>query len=83
MRITHQSFSAALQDDQNLSVEEAAMRLANEQSVLAAGFPDLTEDELYDAYPEPVLLSPSDFQGLRLKQVIRHLQGYERFAVYP
>lgn len=70
-------------DDQNLSIEQAANRLANEQSVLAASFPDLREDELCNSYPEPVVLSPGDFYGFRLQKILRCLQGYERFAVYP
>lgn len=84
MNTTNQPTSFnSVQDNQNLSIEQAADRLVNEQSILAAGFPDFREDELCNSYPEPVVLSPSDFYGLRLKQILRHLQGYERFAVYP
>lgn len=80
---SQQTVPLEVQDDQNLSIEQAADRLVNEESILAAGFPDFTEDAVYNSYPEPVVLSPTDFYGLRLKQILRHLQGYERFEVYP
>ncbi len=83
MKTINSTTTVNVPDNHNLSIEQAAERLANEQSVLAAGFPDLSEDEICNSYPEPIVLSPGDFYGLRLKQILRHLQGYERFAVYP
>jgi hypothetical protein len=83
MKTMNQTTSLVSQANCGLSVEEAAERLLNEQSVLAAEFPDLTEEGLCNAYPEPVVLSPGDFYGLRKKEVIRYLQSYERFTVYP
>ena len=83
MRTNNKPTIVQVIDNQNLSIEQAANRLVNEQSVLAVTFPDLTEEELCNSYPEPVVLSPGDFYGFRLKKILRCLQGYERFAVYP
>ena len=69
-------------NDYNLTPIEAAQCLLNDQPVLAREYPDCSAEELYDMYPGPFLLEPTDFIGMTIEEIAEDIRGYDGFTVY-
>jgi hypothetical protein len=69
-------------NDYNLTIYEAAEKLMHKEKIIAVEFPDHTQDELEDVYPDPVVLDWKDFQDMDYPQVFEELRSYDQFGIY-
>lgn len=82
MIVTDGKMTVADHHDYNLTIYQAVDRLRNKKRIIALEYPDYTQEELYQIYPEPEVLNWQDYQGMSCLEIFEWLRSYEQFGSY-
>lgn len=67
-------------NDYNLTIYQAVDRLMNKKKVIAVEYPDYSQKELYNVYPEPQVLDWMEYEGQSYLEIFEWLRSYEQFG---
>lgn len=82
MNATDSKTTVVDHNDYNLTIYEAVRKLSNKEKIIAVEFLDFSQEELYDVYPDPVVLDWKDFEGMGEREIFEELRSYEQYGEY-
>ena len=82
MEATNGKTTVVDHNDYNLTIYEATQKLMNKEKIIAVEFPDYSKEELYDVYPDPVVLDWKDYEGMSEHHLFEELRSYEQYGEY-